>query len=70
MTEWQPIKTAPKDGRLLWLTRGDGEPQLGWWSSKVNAWAFQTKPSFDGQPTRWKPEAADPAKTESEPSQS
>jgi hypothetical protein len=62
MTEWKPIKTAPKDGRLLWLTRGDGEPQLGWWSSKVNTWAFQNKPPFDGQPTRWKPEAGDPDK--------
>jgi hypothetical protein len=38
--QWKPIETAPKDGQLLWLRRGDKEPVLAWWSSVVNDWSL------------------------------
>lgn len=31
MSEWQPIETAPKDGRMLLLWIGDEKPIVGHW---------------------------------------
>ena len=36
MTEWQPIETAPKDGRDALIACADGYIAIGWWSDLPN----------------------------------
>lgn len=55
MTSWQPIETAPRDGRrlLLWDASGD-VAKFGCWSDKLNGW--KTRWSFYAEnppPTYW-----------------
>lgn len=36
-TEWQPIETAPKDGRWLLLRSGSEKPNIGAWREAIPA---------------------------------
>ena len=52
--KWQPIDTAPKDGRLLHLRNGD-QQGVGWWAEKLKFWAVSdTATRLGFEPTEWK----------------
>lgn len=60
---WQPIETAPKDGRrvLLWSAAWHDDPSSGWFGG-VRGWylAYEAGP-FKHQPTHWMPLPPPPA---------
>lgn len=54
---WQPIETAPKDGRdiLLWgIHRLDGQRQFvgGWWPAEED-WSDEDGRLIKFEPTHW-----------------
>lgn len=59
MSEWQPIETAPKDGRdiLLWPTRWPRKKiDLGFWNDGSGSWSLSTDIEYSPQnPTHWMP---------------
>jgi hypothetical protein len=63
---WQPIESAPRDGRavLLWAPEWRDYPAIGTWHEKVGAWdsdagTMEDGPSFSpdalGGPSHWMP---------------
>ena len=50
--EWQPIDTAPKDGRNVLVFDGEPEPYIAWWHLTNAEWR-----ASDGavSPTHWHP---------------
>lgn len=70
--KWQPIETAPKDGKvvLLWLRSPWSEPRIAWWYESWRNWQPQgayphpTEDDMSGigsqVPTHWMPLPADP----------
>ncbi len=67
MTDWQPIETAPDDGRDMLLfgpwDMTHGEYQIGYWSGEN--WHFQSDlwigDDEEFQPTHWMPLPEPPA---------
>lgn len=64
MTDWQPIETAPKDGRMLLLVWRDKQQQglpmvlEGYWYAASDGEAFWWSPgqvSWKLEPTHWMP---------------
>lgn len=53
MTNWQPIATAPKDGRDIWLTDGHWK-RSGYWAKRIDTWSVDTAVPLD-PPTHWAP---------------
>lgn len=49
---WQPIETAPKDGRRLLFFR-DGYFIVGFWDETNNSWAIPDYPPEPINPTHW-----------------
>ena len=54
--EWQPIETAPKDGKQILLYRKGavypGPTQIGWWNAKWHPFNSNTPTGrWDGGPT-------------------
>lgn len=74
MNEWMPIKTAPKDGRFLWLIEDGADLGLlldhqfcGYWASDKRyltggSWKYI---NYDGlaNPTHWMPLPPPPKET-------
>lgn len=65
MSEWQPIKTAPKDGRLILYATADWV-SVGRWNSEVDQWREINNhwtDTWGGEdfPTHWMPLPAPPA---------
>lgn len=60
---WQPIATAPKDGRALLVgfldAHGYWFTKVGWWEEKWSRWDFPFAAFAD--PTHWAPLPAPPA---------
>lgn len=50
--EWQPIETAPKDGRRLLLATPTGKLADGMWIARYGVWAW---PYVMIEPTHWMP---------------
>lgn len=50
--EWQPIETAPKDGRDILVMDGDWLT-IGWWSGEE--WCRQDLHLSLSNPTHWMP---------------
>lgn len=69
MSEWQPIKTAPKDGTIILLTGGQ-ETLAGYWEQEHapaaligRGWQVYWHPTAkvpDRRPTHWMPLPAPP----------
>lgn len=61
--KWQPIETAPKDGRTMLLWCGTVE-RLGGWVlyNEQGTWAFDG--GHEGQPTHWMPLPERPGQNE------
>jgi hypothetical protein len=62
-SEWQPIETAPKDGRkMIFLLGPSGFPQVAysntWWTSGF---------SFENRPTHWMPIPSAPSAGQAKP---
>ena len=57
--EWQPIETAPKDGRNVLIFNEDGI-EIGWWSRGTSEWCRQDMYLSTAQPTHWMPLPAPP----------
>jgi hypothetical protein len=38
LSEWQPIETAPKDGRFVQVRTRDGQETLGFWDEWQERW--------------------------------
>lgn len=58
--EWQPIETAPKDGKsVLVLRTGDLWPGVAFLSGR-NRWHWSTSGAWAGQPSYWMPLPAAP----------
>ena len=56
MSEWQPIETAPKDGRdILIFHPRMGEMFVAYWSDGSNRFMFSTMTALDGGETHWMP---------------
>ena len=61
--EWQPIETAPRNGRNIWAAYPDGEGHVfqteAWWSAQDHEWqeAFGCEKL---EPTHWMPLPAPP----------
>lgn len=55
MTEWQPIETAPKDGRDALIAYSDGYIAIGWWSDENQQWCWQNLYLSVMNPTHWMP---------------
>ena len=51
---WQPIETAPKDGRDL-LIFGSGGIVIGWWDDSCRYWCHQDLYLSIDEPTHWMP---------------
>ena len=62
---WQPIETAPKDGRAIQLVSGNWQT-TGSWHKAYQCWTTNgpvySKYPADEQPTHWMPLPAPPAK--------
>jgi hypothetical protein len=56
--EWQPIETAPKDGRLSLVRKSGGDEWCGtftaYWSAARGAWFYSQDRSV-ATPTHWMP---------------
>jgi len=50
---WQPIETAPKDGRWILVARDDMQGVV-WWNKNSDHWALAPLSYFD-RPTHWMP---------------
>jgi hypothetical protein len=65
MSEWQPIETAPKDGRSLWLAYPCCCIRVGRWDSLLDAWSdhwlYIGSSGNVGEPTHWMPLPEPPA---------
>jgi hypothetical protein len=65
MTDWQPIETAPKDGRFIWLGDSSGL-RIGFWARE--RWADMARAEEGGPrdltfaPTHWQPLPKPPAR--------
>lgn len=57
-TPWQPIETAPKDGRRLLLATPSGKISDGIWATTYKVWAW---PYVMCKPTHWSPAPPLPA---------
>lgn len=64
--EWQPIETAPKTGKAIWISDGDGYGNgmlpVYW---KHDKWLFvygNGKDNIEIEPTHWKPLPTPPRK--------
>jgi len=57
-SEWNPIESAPKDGKLVILSDGESVKEGKWWDDYGGMW------STDFEPTHWqhKPSPPDPPK--------
>jgi hypothetical protein len=60
MTKWKPLKTAPRDGTIVWLTikaqRNDcGRLQtvLGWYDRTERKWMSDEYGDEIGRPFHW-----------------
>ena len=66
--KWQPIETAPTDGRMILATPCFGtskQPYLIWWAvgRRCNKWRFGDKP-ITAKPTHWMPLPEPPKEAE------
>ncbi len=52
--QWQPIATAPKDGRDVLLTDGASYKRVGNWARLREVWAIDALPPVNA-PTHWAP---------------
>ena len=76
INEWQPIETAPKDGRLILATNDFGGMVLCWWGKDYNDESYEGWLSGDGDgystglyysplnPTHWMPLPKPPETTQ------
>jgi hypothetical protein len=59
MSDWQPIETAPKDGRavLLWIPAPAGMVELCYWNTAKDQdhWLESCGFRLQEQPTHWMP---------------
>jgi hypothetical protein len=53
MSDWQPIKTAPKDREIL-LTNGRTYVRIGNWAWRREVWSVDIVVAVD-DPTHWLP---------------
>lgn len=57
--QWQPIETAPKDGRRVLLAYADGEVREGWWHATANPpcalWRNDSGRPMKMNPIHWRP---------------
>lgn len=66
MAEWQPIKTAPKDGTAIlgWSEEMEEVMSIVWVDDRGGSWRISSCSSMElgswGQPTHWMPLPAPP----------
>jgi hypothetical protein len=56
VTTWQPIETAPKDGRRVLTVRGNGYVGVMQWHATPGRWFADAYIALtEAQPTHWMP---------------
>ena len=65
MTEWNPIETAPSDGKcIVWCETDDGEFQAILERDKLGNWIYEGLATYEHgfyiQPVLWHPLPPDP----------
>lgn len=53
-SQWQPIGTAPKDGRILFVVGTASCPQVAYWSCSEERWVTPENHEYH-RPTHWMP---------------
>jgi hypothetical protein len=59
MSEWQPIETAPRDGRTILVRQGDWAPHHAYWRKECHEW-WAIEYHGCPRPTHWMPLPAPP----------
>lgn len=64
MSKWQPIETAPRDGRRVLVCSEGRHMFVAFWDSKYWGWRVSRDSVVAADPTHWQPLPDPPTGTE------